>query len=150
MADIQETVAAWEGYLRTIDDWHKLIDGIEPKIGGCGLVYEIPNPIDRPNESFAIADMRELDVSEPHRHINGEVEIYTVLQGIGKIAVGTDIYELKPGVTIVTPPDTMHITIPTGNLVLAVVNTPPFNADNYIAMTENDPVVADALQKLAA
>lgn len=150
MADIQETVAAWEGYLATVDDWKALVEGIEPKVGGCGLVYEVPNPINRPSESFAIADMSNLDVSEPHRHINGETEIYTVLQGGGKIAVGNEVHELAPGMTIVTPPDTMHVTIPERDLVLAVVNTPPFNADNYVSMTEDDPVVAEALQKLAA
>lgn len=150
MADTQDIVGAWEGYLSTMADWQALVEGIEPKVGGCGLVYEVPNPIERPGESFAIADMRGLEISEPHMHVNGETEIYSVIQGRGKIAVALDIHELSPGVTIVTPPDTMHRTVPEQDLVLAVVNTPPFNPDNYIVVPETDPIVAEDLEKMRA
>jgi hypothetical protein len=69
MADMQEVVGAWQSYLNTVENWEALVKGVEPKVGGCGLVYELPNPIERPNESFAIADMRELDISEPQNLI---------------------------------------------------------------------------------
>ena len=132
MADIDEVVDVWEEYFKTVPDWEKLVEGVEPKETGCGPVYELSNPIDRPNESFAIADMRGMTETEPHKHINDEVEIYFVLQGFGKIAIGGEMRDIAPGDSIVTPPDTVHITYPEKDLVLGVVNTPPFKADNYI------------------
>jgi mannose-6-phosphate isomerase-like protein (cupin superfamily) len=150
MSQTQEAVKAWSEYLQTVDNWEALIEGIEPKVGGCGLVYELPNPIERPNESFAIADMRELELSEPHKHINGETEVYFVIQGMGKIAVGGEIYALTPGTNIVTPPDTIHITLPTQGLVLAVVNTPPFELDNYVVVDQKSKSVTSVVSQLRA
>jgi mannose-6-phosphate isomerase-like protein (cupin superfamily) len=147
---MDEVVRVWEDYFKTISNWKVLIEGIEPKDGGCGLVYELPNPIDRPNESFAIADMTNLEISEPHMHANGETEIYFVIQGVGRIAVGDEITELAPGVTIVTPPETTHVTLPGEGLVLAVVNTPPFELDNYVSQSETEPQVAQAIALLRA
>jgi len=147
---MREVVEVWQEYLGTAQNWQTLVENIEPKVGSCGLVYEVPNPIERPGESFAIADMRELELSEPHKHINGETEIYIVIQGVGKIAVGGDIHDLKPGVFIVTPPDTVHITLPSKDLVLAVVNTPPFELDNYVVADLSEEAVASALDKLKA
>lgn len=147
MADMNEIVGAWSGYLATVDNWETLIGGIEPKVGGCGLVYEVPNP-NRPDESFAIADMRQLELSEPHMHINGETEIYFVVQGVGKIAVGNEIHDLAPGTSIVTPPDTVHITLPGKDLVLAVVNTPPFEIDNYVVVNSDEEAVSLAIKQL--
>ncbi len=148
MTNINEVVEAWQDYFETAPGWEELTKGIAPKVGGCGLIYELPNPIARPGESFAIADMRELKVSEPHKHINGEAEIYFVLQGIGKIAVGNQIKDLRPGTVIATPPDTVHITVPGEGLVLAVVNTPPFDPNNYVSVAVDDPGVAQALSLL--
>jgi mannose-6-phosphate isomerase-like protein (cupin superfamily) len=145
---IQEVVDVWTRYLTTVDNWESLVEGIEPKTGGCGLVYEVPNPIDRPNESFAIADMRQLELSDPHKHINGESEIYFVLQGEGKMTVGSELYELTSGTSIVTPPDTLHVTLPSKDLVLAVVNTPPFNLDNCVMVSADDEAAAKAIAKL--
>lgn len=134
MAEIREVVGVWQSYLDTVEDWQELVAGIEPKVGGCGRVYEVPNPIDRSNESFAIADMSDLGMSEPHMHTNGEVEIYYVLQGVGKMTVGAALHDLEPGTCVVTPPDTVHIVRPGGGLVLAVVNTPPFDIENYVVV----------------
>lgn len=150
MANMQELVTAWGEYLATVNDWETLVEGIEPKVGGCGLVYEVANPIERPDESFAIADMRQLELSEPHKHINGETEIYFVVQGVGKIAVGNEVHDLAPGTSIVTPPDTVHITLPGKDLVLAVVNTPPFNIDNYVVVDSTDDAVNNAVEALKA
>jgi mannose-6-phosphate isomerase-like protein (cupin superfamily) len=136
--EVDEVVAAWTAYTDTIQDWKSLVEGIEPKQTDCGPVYDVPNPIDRPNDSFAIADMRNLEITGPHYHTNGETEIYIVLTGLGRLFVGYDETELKPGVVSVTPLDTTHFTIPTENLVLAVVNTPPFNPDNAVSVTETD------------
>ena len=150
MADINEVMEVWGDYIRMINDWESLVEGIEPKVGGCGLVYEVPNPIDRPNESFAIADMRQLELSEPHRHDNDEVEIYFVIAGVGKIAVGDDIQDLTPGTAVPTPSGTVHITLPGEGLILAVVNTPPFNIDNYVPVSPADEVIAATIEKLQA
>ncbi len=148
MADFLEITEAWGNYLANADDWQILVEGVEPKVGGCGNVYELPNPIDRPNESFAIADMRELEMSEPHMHINGEVEIYIVLKGLGQIAVGDRILPMAEGSVFVTPPDTMHCVIPEKDLVLAVINTPPFEMDNYIVVDPTEPAIAQTLADL--
>ncbi|MDQ5972448.1 MAG: Cupin 2 protein [Patescibacteria group bacterium] len=150
MARINEVVTVWQEYLAGAPNWEKLVAGVEPKAGGCGLVYELSNPIDRPNESLAIADMRNLELSDPHKHINGETEVYFVLQGKGKIVVGHEVSQLAPGVIIVTPPDTLHITLPGKDLVLAVVNMPPFELNNYVAVPRSDPTVARALDLLRA
>lgn len=137
--EIDQVVAAWTAYADTIEDWQTLVEGIEPKQTDCGPVYDVPNPIDRPNESFAIADMRDVEITGPHYHTNGEVEIYIVLTGLGKLFVGKDKTELKPGVVSITPLETTHFTIPTHDLVIAVVNTPPFNPKNAVSVSENDP-----------
>ncbi len=150
MANIDEVVGVWREYLSDMPSWEVLVEGITPKVGGCGLVYELPNPISRENESFAIADMRDLELSDPHKHINGETEIYFVLQGVGRIAVSDDIQELAQGTVIVTPPDTVHITLPGKELVLAVVNTPPFELDNYVSVPSTDTEVAGALSVLTS
>ncbi len=147
---MHEVVGVWQEYLDSAPGWEELVEGVEPKVGSCGLVYELPNPIERPNESFAIADMRDLELSDPHKHINGEVEIYFVMQGVGKIAVGGEVHELTKGKVIVTPSDTIHITLPGDDLVLAVVNTPPFELDNYVSVTNTAPEVASAIGSLRA
>jgi mannose-6-phosphate isomerase-like protein (cupin superfamily) len=150
-SDISEVAATWQDYASTLTDWESLVRGITPKEGGCGLVYELPNPLDhRPEESFAIADMRGISRSEPHKHGGGETEIYCVLQGVGRIAVGNSIQELSPGTTIVTPPDTMHCVLPGKGLVLAVINTPPFSADNYIPVNPTDSAIAPIMAQLEA
>ncbi len=139
--EVDAVVRTWTAYTDTIDDWETLVEGIAPKPTDCGPVYELPNPIDRPNESFAIADMRELKYTGPHYHTGGEVEIYIVLTGVGKVIVGGKESELRPGSVSVTPPNTTHFTIPTKNLVLAVVNTPPFTPANAVSITETDVAV---------
>jgi mannose-6-phosphate isomerase-like protein (cupin superfamily) len=123
-----QMITVWAEYLDSIDDWQMLVKGVEPKRTGCGLIYELDNPIDRfdrpdqpgePGESFAIADMRGLAVTEPHYHANGETEIYVVITGTGSVLLGKDLQKLEPGSIIITPPDTGHATFPEENLVLA-------------------------------
>lgn len=77
---IQASILAWRGYL-TQHNWQQLIEGVMPKLTGCGPVYELPNYLEREGESFAIADMREVKVAEPHYHPSPCVEIYLALQG---------------------------------------------------------------------
>ncbi len=151
--EIDDVLAAWQPYIHTIDNWQSLVEGVEPKPTGCGPVYELPNPIERPHESFAIADMRELAFAEPHYHTNGESEIYIVLTGLGTVVVGGKEDEVEKGSVSVTPPETAHFTIPKRDLVLAVINTPPFNANNAVSLEESDSRVGydlDQLQRLVA
>lgn len=141
--DIETVVDIWKRYMDGAD-WQELIEGVESKATNCGPVYEIPNPIDgRPNEGFAIADMRGVPFAEPHYHTNSEVEIYYVLQGLGRVVVGDTVREVARGDVVVTPPDTAHYAIPDKDhgLVLGVVNTPPFNPQNCIDVTATNPSV---------
>jgi len=152
--EVDEVLAVWRPYFEGIKDWEhewqKLVAGVEPKATGCGPVYEISNPIEgRPGESFAIADMRELEFAEPHYHTNGEIEIYVALTGMGTVVVGGKEAPLRPGVMSVTPPDTAHFVVPMHDLVIAVINMPPFNATNVVNLdpkTSNPTVGFDAEQ----
>jgi len=135
---MDDVIRTWKPFLDALEDWQQLVAGIEPKSTGCGPVYELANPIDRPNESFAIADMSKLEVSEPHYHPNGETEIYIVLQGLGLTVVGGKEQEIQKGSVVITPPDTAHFTIPKSELILAVINTPPFQPENYVPISETN------------
>lgn len=147
MAEMRAVLHAWTMYLKTVKDWQALVAGVEAKQTGCGPVYELPNPIDRPNESFAIADMRQLKIAEPHYHAGGETEIYVVLQGSGTVVTGGKEERVVPGMVVVAPPDTTHFTIPEKDLVLAVINTPPFRAENVVVVHQTDRRVGfDAAQ----
>lgn len=139
--NIDEVVDVWGAYVDSIQDWQSLVSGIAPKSTPCGPVYDIPITAEmsnRVNESFAISDMRNVSVAEPHYHTNGETEIYIVITGTGTTYVGGEPQELKPGVAVVTFPEIAHFTIPEKDLVLAVVNTPPFNPHNVVDITESD------------
>lgn len=134
---VESVVAVWQPYIETIADWQQLVQGVEPKPTGCGPVYELKSPLpERGDESFAIADMRDVFVAEPHFHPNGETEIYFVLSGIGNVVVGGKENKVRPGSVVITPPDTTHFTIPEQGLVLAVVNTPSFDPANYVPVGE--------------
>ncbi len=136
---VNELVHTWQSYLDTIDDWTFLTSDCVPKDTHCGLIYELQNPIHRQNESFAIADMRNLSYAEPH--FDREIEVYFVLQGRGLVVVGDKQNDVEKGSVIVIPPNTAHFTIPEENLVLAVVNTPPFKPENYVPLSESDKSV---------
>lgn len=139
--EIDELVAAWQGYFKTLDNWQTLIENIEPKPTGCGPVYELGNLIDQPNQSVAIADMRQLSFATPHYHTNGETEIYFVLEGTGQVIVGGEVKDVEKGVVVVTPTNTAHFVIPKEGLVVAVVNTPPFSPANSVDLSESNPAV---------
>lgn len=142
---IQRVIEAWKPYIASIEDWEKLVEGTVPKATNCGPVYELPNPLTRPGESFAIADMRDRAFARPHYHTNGEVEIYFVLQGRGHIVVGGNVIEVARGSVVATPPDVAHYAVCSKEqgqgLVMAVLNTPPFNADNVVDLKSSDPEV---------
>ena len=138
---IQELIAAWKPFVDGLDDWQKLVEGVTPKQTYCGPIYEPTSPLDRPNESFAVADMREVKIAEPHYHANGETEVYFVISGSGVTVDGGKEISLSKGTVVVTPPNTAHFTIPKENLVMVVINTPPFNPANNIHVEHSDPSV---------
>lgn len=129
-------INAWQHYLKNNENWQDLLKGIEPKQTGCGSVYELPNPINRPKESFAIADMRNITFSEPHYHI--EVEIYFVLQGTAKIVINDKIHLVEKDSVVVIPPNASHYAVVEKDFVVALVNTPPFRAEHNMALTKSD------------
>lgn len=136
--DPNEVASAWKEYLNTVTDWRKLVKDVAPKATGCGSVYELPNPIDRPGEGFAIADMREIAYAEPHYHTNDETEIYIVLSGSGTVVVGSKESHVQSGSVCIIYPETAHFTVPEKDLVLAVINTPPFRVENVVTLNENE------------
>jgi mannose-6-phosphate isomerase-like protein (cupin superfamily) len=139
MTDTKKIITVWQTYLKTAPPWTALIDGYTSKATGCGLIYELPNPIVRPQESFAIADMRNIPYAQPHYH--RETEIYFVLEGDGIVVVGDQVTHNKKDSVIVIPSNIAHFTIPHDNLVLAVVNTPPQQDENYIPLHNTNPRV---------
>jgi len=129
-------VNTWQHYLKNNENWENWIKDVTPKRTGCGLVYELTNPINRPNESFAIVDMRNLKYAEPHYHI--ETEIYFVLQGTGKVVIRDQVYDIEKDSVVVIPPNASHFTISNEKLVLVVVNTPPFAVEHYIVLKKSN------------
>lgn len=136
---MKEIIAFWTSFLAT-HNWQELIHTVEPRKTGCGIVYELPS-LSKPDQELAIVDMREVAVAEPHYHINGETEIYFCLQGTAIIVVGTKEYLVQKDDVIVTPPHTTHFTIPGDDFVIAAVNTPSFNINNYVPIAETDDSV---------
>jgi mannose-6-phosphate isomerase-like protein (cupin superfamily) len=139
--EIDELIASWKQYITTMGDWEEVVKNVLPKETYCGPVYELTGPLDRPNESFAIADMRAIQVAEPHYHANGETEVYFIISGTGLTVVGGKELEIRVGDVIVTPPQTAHFTIPKDDLVMVVINTPPFNPANNMHVDETKPEV---------
>lgn len=138
MSHIDEIVKVWKEYVDSIEDWQPLVDGVEPKQTSCGPVYEPQSPLtDRP-ETFAISDMRNIEVATPHYHANGETEIYFVIQGSGLTVVGGEEKRIQKGSVVITPPNTTHFTIPEKDLVMVVINSPSFNPANNIDIQETD------------
>jgi len=131
--EIEEVVKAWQSYIATMGKWQEVVDGIVPKETDCGPIYELDDSQARPHESFAISDMRDVRVAKPHYH-TGETEIYIVLSGSGLTVVGGEELRIHTGDVVITPPQTAHFTIPDHNLVMAVINTPPFNPANVMPL----------------
>lgn len=140
MLKTSQLIEIWNKYLNSMPDWKALVKNVEPKINGNGKIYELPNPIDRPQESFCIIEMRNIKVSEPHYHANNEHEVYIILEGSGSIIVGEKNISVTTGDVVEIPPMTAHYTI-SNKLVFACINTPPFDMNNYIKLSVDDPAV---------
>ena len=135
---MDEIIKAWNHYLNGLEDWQAIVSDVEPKQTQCGPVYEPPSPLPERSETFAISDMRNVKVAYPHYHKNGETEIYFVIQGSGQTVVGGEKIQIEKGSVVVTPPNTTHFTIPSHDLVMVVINSPSFNAENIVEPTETD------------
>lgn len=138
MSQANEIVEAWRPYVESIEHWQELAADVLPKVTGCGPVYELPNPIDRPGESFAIADMRRIPFSDPHYHTNDELEIQFVLQGSGLWVIGGEERRLQKGDVAILEPEVAYFTVVEKSLVIAAINSPVFNPENNIAIQETD------------
>lgn len=139
--EIDEMVAAWIGYVDMLGNWQDLITGLTPKASGCGPLYELPNPLGRPDEGFAIADMRQLSFTEPHYHPQGTWEFYIALQGTGRVFVGGKEYRISKGGIVIIPPETAHFVLPIDDLIIATIVTPSLRSGQYIRLTKSEPRV---------
>jgi mannose-6-phosphate isomerase-like protein (cupin superfamily) len=124
-------IFAWHQFFTAVR-WQDLVSHIAPKKSGCGLIYELGNPLNRHNEDCAIADMRSIDFSEPHYH--PETEIYFILEGTGLIVIGTQERAIKQGDAIIIPSNVAHFVIAKKSIVIGVICTPPFKAENYVPL----------------
>jgi len=138
--NVESIVTRWQTYARDIPNWQSLVEGITPRKTGCGLVYELANPFAGCGESFAIVDMRNIKISEPHYHGEPEVEIYIALQGAGLVVVGGKEHKLSQRSPVIIPPNKAHFVIP-DDLVIAVINVPCFKPGNYMVLTKSNASV---------
>ncbi len=140
-AYINQMIIAWQTYIHTKANWHELVNSVVPKYTGNGAIYELPNFLNRPNESFAVCDMRELLFSEPHYHPDNDIEIYFVLEGSALVVVGNNEQHAHKGDVIIIPSNTAHFTIPNNEFIMAIVNTPLFKFESYIVVNQTNPDV---------
>ena len=140
-AYIAEIQQVWSEFLNT-HNWHNLIKNVEPRNSNCGLVYELPNYLNRPNEGLAIVDMRTIRFVEPHYHPDPVVEIYFILQGTALVVVAGQEIPAKTGSIVVIFYRQAHFVIPDSETVIAVVNTPPFEQEHHKVITETDTDVS--------
>lgn len=96
-----------------------------------------PNYLQDEDTSFRIADLRDMDASEPHYHID-ETEIYYVMEGEAYISIAEEISHIRKDQVIVTPPETAHFLFGIRGLVLGVINTPEFSSARQISLVGED------------
>lgn len=141
MYDVTDIVDIWQKHAASLEDWQKEIGRKRPKMTQCGPVYELESPYPKHLGTYAISDMREVDVAYPHYHKRRETEIYIVIQGTGLTVVGGEEIELKKGSVVITPPNTTHFTFPKDDLVMIVINVPRFSPSNIVEPKYTDPEV---------
>lgn len=131
----QELIDAWKQFFAT-HNWQELIQKVAPAPSQCGIVYDLPNYLNRPNESIAVVDMRTTLYAQPHYH--PDLEVYIILEGTAIIAVGSNKYHAKQGDIISVWPFSGHYIIPDQNFVLACVNVPPYTQASHIPLYASD------------
>jgi mannose-6-phosphate isomerase-like protein (cupin superfamily) len=135
---LNELVVQWQAFFNAHEQWQDLIQGYAPIPTPCGIVYELPNMLNRPNEGLAIVDMRQLSFAEPHYHPHECVEIYFVLQGCAAVVVAGDVQHVTAGDVVIIPPNKAHFTIPDDEYVIGVINTPPYTPESYKVLESSD------------
>lgn len=130
-------ITAWQSYIESFQDWKHLVQDVAPIQTNSGLIYELGQPLDSFNASIAVADMRDIPFAEPHYH--QETEIYYILQGEGVLVVGNKEEPIHEGSIILIPSNIAHYTIPSTDLIIAVVSIPPYNPQNYIPLDKDNP-----------
>lgn len=137
---MRDRAEVWKQFLSKPENhWQKLVGSHTPICSPCGTVYPLGNPFQKPDESFAIVDMRNITFAKPHYHPETDVEVYIVLQGSACVVVGYEEFQVKQGDALVIPPNTTHFTIPDNEFVLAVINTPPYKPEHNILVFKHDP-----------
>lgn len=143
VAQLQELMDSWQTFYKN-NDYRDLMTRVKPLVDGCGIIYELKNePISstRLHETICIVDMTKVvGATEPHFHRKG-IEIYLILQGTGIVVVGDQEYSVKPGDSVYIPTLLGHYTVPTKDLVLAVVNIPCFDRDDFFDLNVADDTV---------
>jgi mannose-6-phosphate isomerase-like protein (cupin superfamily) len=138
-SEIHEMISVWDTFFKTTT-WQDIARPCAPIVNGCGIIYALPvNFLDRSNEDCAIVDMRNVKFTEPHYHHN--IEIYFIMQGSGIVVLGNKEHAVSAGDIIFITPNTAHFTIPNNDLVMAVVNTPPYTPEDYFPLTASNEEV---------
>lgn len=140
--ELNELVTQWQNFFNINPSWQDMVHGYAPITTGCGIVYELPNFLNRPNEGLAIVDMRQLSFAEPHYHPNDCIEIYFVLQGTALVVIAGRQQQVRAGDVVVIPSNQAHFTIPDDEYVIGVINTPPYTPESYVVLEESNADVA--------
>ena len=97
----------------------------------CGTSTRIITREDTP-----VANLHVTTITDSTKHYHKEVsEIYYILEGAGKMELGTDVVELKPGVTILIPPGLPHRAW--GDLKCLIVGIPAWKHDDEFFCEED-------------
>lgn len=73
--DVQSRKKEWSAFFAN-KNWQELTQANDAKKTANGVIYETSNFLHNPNESCAIADMRDIQFSEPHYHPETECTLY--------------------------------------------------------------------------
>lgn len=90
----------------------------------CGASTRIITRADTPVENVHVTS-----ITDSTRHYHEEVtELYYILEGTGKMELGKDIVDLRPGVTILIPPGLAHRAY--GDMKCLIVGVPAWKHDD--------------------
>lgn len=90
----------------------------------CGTSTRIITRADTP-----VANIHVTHITDSRKHYHKEVtEFYYVIEGKGRMELGDDTVELRPGVTILIPPLLAHRAF--GNVRCLIVGVPAWHHDD--------------------
>jgi mannose-6-phosphate isomerase-like protein (cupin superfamily) len=74
------------------------------------------------------------DITTAKRHYHRRTtEVYTILEGTGKIELDDRWFDIRPGSTVFIPAGTRHRIVADTNIRTVVVAVPPFDAEDEFA-----------------